>query len=225
VVRRNVAEAVTLPECAVGRLTPSATFSLAINCIYEHNTIMAVETEDQSYLRRLEAENYRNLAIVHWTHAMKDRKKGWLTAEFHQRFRELLLHAGGKYAAWCPAYCLMPDHFHLIWMGISEGTDQKLATQWLRREVNRELRQADAILQRQAYDRILRNSERDQFAFEKLIGYVMDNPLRAGLVEESADWPFRGSILPGYPSVFRSAGDEDYWERFWKVYYSVIRQT
>ncbi len=55
-------------------------------------------------------------------------------------------------------------------------------------------------------------------AFQKLVAYVLLNPVRKKLVERWEKWTYLDSIIPGYPEV--SLRDEDYWERFWRIYYS-----
>ncbi len=46
------------------------------------------------------------------------------THGFHAAFRELVLHAAALEDLFCPAYCLMLDHLHLIWMGMRRESDQ-----------------------------------------------------------------------------------------------------
>ena len=92
---------------------------------------------DRHNLPRLERGNYQGFAAVFWSHSVEERATGWLNETFHRDFREVLIHAGAKYQVVCPAYCLMPDHFHLVWMGLNSATDQLNATQFLRKQVNR----------------------------------------------------------------------------------------
>lgn len=80
-----------------------------------------------SYLKRLAPGDYRGLAYVHWSMTMEARKTGWLGPEFHTQFREILIHALFRYALCCPIYCCMPDHIHLLWVGVLKGSDQRNA--------------------------------------------------------------------------------------------------
>ncbi len=57
---------------------------------------------------------------------------------------------------------------------------------WIRVGFNGILKSKGYELQKQAYDRVLRDSDRDRFAFEKLIAYVLLNPERAALIGESS---------------------------------------
>ena len=70
--------------------------------------------------------------MVYWTLSTFDRKTGWLTEAFHARFRELILHVAAREGLICPAYCLMHDHLHLIWMGLRQDTDQFIGMAFLR---------------------------------------------------------------------------------------------
>ena len=77
----------------------------------------------QSHLPRLERKCYQGPAFVHWTLTLEERATGWLSEAFHQRFRELMLHTAAREDIFCPAWCLMPDPIHLVWMGTGTGSD------------------------------------------------------------------------------------------------------
>jgi hypothetical protein len=123
----------------------------------------------------------------------------------------------------------MPDHFHVVWSGLEDGSDQLAATSWLRRRVNGLLKGDGLQLQKQPYDRVLREDDRDRFAFETLVAYAFSNPDRAGLVPEEAPraaWKWRDSILPGYPEVgWQRTAPESYWDLYWKLYYRALKAT
>ena len=83
-------------------------------------------------LPRLEKHHYQGHAAVFWTNTLEERARGWLTPGFHTTFRELMLHAAAREQLVCPAYCLMPDHLHLLWMGLRRESDQLNAMKFLR---------------------------------------------------------------------------------------------
>ncbi len=83
---------------------------------------------DADYLKRLPPEFYRGQACVHWSLTIEDRKTGWVVPVFHYRFRELLAHTMFRYGLCCPVFCLMPDHMHLLWVGILDSADQRVAS-------------------------------------------------------------------------------------------------
>lgn len=89
------------------------------------------------------------------------------------------------------AYCIMPDHMHLLIDGESEASDiarfAKLAKQ---RSGFRFRRACGHTLWQEGYhDRILRDEE----PTESIIAYMISNPIRKGLVEDVLDYPFWGS--------------------------------
>src|SRR5208283_2456537 len=84
------------------------------------------------YLPRLKREFYQADAVVFWTLPVAHRAQGWLDAPFHAAFREMMLHTAAREGLLCPAYCLMPDHLHLVWMGLRHHTDQRNGMKFLR---------------------------------------------------------------------------------------------
>jgi putative transposase len=187
---------------------------------------------DLHYLPRLERPAYQGFAAVHWNMTVLPPIHGWLDERFHRDFRELLLHTGTRERVFCPAYCLMPDHLHFMWMGLSRQSDQLNGIKFLRTQLNRllagdllEKRAVDARpqpqsrweLQPQAHDRVLRENDRRQHTFANLCFYVLGNPVEARLVKRGQDWPFSGAVVPGYPDLYPY--QPDFWELFWKLYY------
>lgn len=169
-----------------------------------------------SHLPRLDSGWYRGHAAVLWTHTTANRTRGWLDADFHRWFREVLLHAGARHAVVCPAYVLMPDHWHIMWIGCAAGSDQHQATRFLRRHAVTRLH--GCRLQEQAHDRVLRQPARERGAFAQACHYVRENPVRAGLCPVWQAWPFGGAVVAGYPQLDPAGGD--FWDRFWRIYAS-----
>jgi len=173
----------------------------------------------RGYLPRLAPGSYRAHAVVFWTHTVENRARGWLTPNLHHEFRELMLHAAFREHLLCPIYVLMPDHLHLVWMGLNPGSDQRRAASFLRARLESKL--APHRFQHQAHDHILRDSERKRSAFGAICTYVAANPVRARLVADPRAWPFQGCVVPGYPDLDPLAGD--FWEKFWRIHNATIR--
>jgi len=150
------------------------------------------------------------------------RATGWLDGSFHAHFRELLLHAAAREALFCPAYILMPDHIHVLWMGLKLDSDQINGMRFLRRYLQVELTRRSGPggpryeLQKQSHDNVLREEERKRGAFASACFYILNNPVRAGLVTHARDWKWTGAVLPGYPDAHPLS--EDFWPLFWKLY-------
>jgi REP element-mobilizing transposase RayT len=166
------------------------------------------------YLARRPREYYQGDAVVFWTLTIFDRAKGWLTESFHRDFRELLLHTAAREGLACPIYCLMPDHLHLIWMGLRLDSDQSNGMAFLRTYLEPKL--VPAIFQPQPQDEVLREEQRKRNAFSKVCFYIAANPVRAKLIKETGTWPFTGCLVPGYPKL--NPMDEAFWPKFWRIY-------
>lgn len=86
-------------------------------------------------LPRLKRHNYTGHAVVFWTLTLENRSRGWLTHNFHSKFREMMLHVAAREQLFCPVYCLMPDHIHFVWMGLRITSDQLNAIKFLRTQL------------------------------------------------------------------------------------------
>jgi len=164
------------------------------------------------YLPRLAREYYQGDAVVHWTLSVADRRSGWLDEQVHCAFRELVVHTAAREGFFCPTYCLMPDHLHLVWMGLRADSDQLNGMAFLRTYLEPKI----GKFQHQAHDHVLKDEERRRNAFIRVCNYILENPLRAELVKKPGDWPFSGGIVPGYPTLHPL--QEDFWPKFWRLY-------
>ena len=149
---------------------------------------------------------------------MENRATGWLIPIFYYKFRELLTHTMFRYGVCCPIYCCMPDHIHLLWVGILNSADQKTAMRYFRKQMKPVLEKLTVQFQLQPYDHVLHDEERERNAFEEVADYIARNPERKGLVPPDgfAHYPFTGCLVPGYPEL--APFDDDYWDRFWRIY-------
>jgi putative transposase len=144
------------------------------------------------------------------------RQSGWLNPRFHRDFRELLHRSALRHGVTVPAYCLMPDHMHLMVAGMVTTADQLLWARAFRRALN--LRLTPFRLQKQAYDHILRPDESSRDGFASLIHYLGENPVRAGLVAHSLSWIYQGACIPAEPDI--DPRRLDFHERWWALWNS-----
>src|SRR4051812_6374076 len=135
-----------------------------------------------NHLKRLPDEYYCGKAYIHWSLTIEDRKTGWLVPAFYYKFREILTHTAFRFGLCCPMYCCMPDHIHLLWMGILESCDQRLAMRYFRKQLNPILEKLNTRFQVESYDNVLRGDERLETAFEAVAEYIARNPERRELV-------------------------------------------
>jgi putative transposase len=86
------------------------------------------------------------------------------------------------------AYCLMPDHMHIICSVDTHDGDFPLFMRTLKREASRRThkdRHAEFAWQRDYWDRFILEDE----SVIEAINYVLGNPVRKGLCERAEDWP------------------------------------
>ena len=166
------------------------------------------------YLPRLPREYYQGDAVVHWTLSIAHRQQSWLNDSFHAAFRELLLHTAAREGLFCPTYCLMPDHLHLVWMGLRLDSDQLNGMAFLRTHLKPKL--APQKFQHQPHDHVLKEEERRRNAFVRVCHYILDNPRVAELATSPEAWPFSGAVVPGYPTLHPL--QDGFWQKFWKFY-------
>lgn len=89
-------------------------------------------------------------------------------------------------------YCFMPDHLHVIVQGLAQDSDALAALIAFKQRSGRWFREQGLNLawQKDFYDHVIRPWE----DISEHVTYIRHNPVRAGLVERAADWPFTGSI-------------------------------
>jgi len=125
--------------------------------------------------------------------------KGDLNAGFslHNRemvsiFTNILTSVIARTGCIVPVYCFMPDHQHLIIQGTQNHSDiWKTITSYKQKsgfwmKVNNPI----VRWQKDFYDHVIRRYE----DMATQIKYVLDNPVRKGLVSYWHEYPFQGSI-------------------------------
>jgi REP-associated tyrosine transposase len=90
------------------------------------------------------------------------------------------------------AYCVMPDHVHVVLAG---SPDVVLWVREFKAGATAELRRADPAAspwQRSFHDRCLALHDE---SLDSAVTYVLENPVRACLVARAVDWPWAGHGL------------------------------
>ena len=107
-------------------------------------------------------------------------------------FMEILTSALNKEGCIVPVYCLMPDHQHLIITGTRGNSNiwkvivsYKQKTGFWMSKNKPEMR-----WQKDFYDHVIRTKE----DIGTQVRYILDNPVRKGLVSSWEEYPFKGSI-------------------------------
>ncbi|MFC7669529.1 transposase [Hymenobacter humi] len=86
-------------------------------------------------------------------------------------------------------YCLMPNHVHVVVRVLEEApplvkTLQRLKS-YTATQANKLLGRTGAFWQAESYDHVVRKEE-----LERVLAYVVENPVKAGLVEDWEQWPY-----------------------------------
>ena len=101
---------------------------------------------------------------------------------------------GPSHGAWVGAYVIMPDHLHLF---VATNDEQISISAWmksLKNTISKTLSENGVTpphWQKTFFDHLLRSSE----SYSEKWNYVRENPVRAGLVASTEDWPYLGEIF------------------------------
>ncbi len=111
----------------------------------------------------------------------------------HASFRKYTSN-GLAYGVGVGRYVIMPDHIHLF-VRITNGMTLKRWERGLKRAISETLlssgEQSKSFWQPGFFDHLLRSSE----SYIDKWNYVLENPVRAGLVSSADDWPYQGEVV------------------------------
>ncbi|HUP40490.1 MAG TPA: transposase [Vicinamibacterales bacterium] len=87
----------------------------------------------------------------------------------------------------------MPDHLHLVLAGTDERADfQRFMANWKQRTAYHfTQRTGESLWQESYFDHVLRDDEQTRVA----IKYVLENPVRKGMVGRFDEYPHSGSDI------------------------------
>ena len=141
---------------------------------------------------RLDRNSYTGRSTYLVTAATRDRVKAFSNVDFGRTAERLLVDAASKAKFAIPAYCLMPDHVHFVASGLEQDSDlRRFVSGWKQATGFAWSRLGHGRLWQEGYwDRLARFDE----PIEEMVRYVVENPVRAKLVENSALYPLTGSV-------------------------------
>ena len=124
---------------------------------------------------------------------IRDRRPLFTCQEIVEPFQMTLVDVLARQSCGALVYLFMPDHLHLLMQGLTSQADLLAAASefkqrtgyWLSRH------EPDFRWQKDFYDHVLRREDE----VEKHVRYILNNPFRAGLVDDWRTFPFRGSTL------------------------------
>ena len=109
-------------------------------------------------------------------------------------------------------YCVMPDHVHVLLEGQTDDADFRRAVRVWKLVCGHRWRMShDVPLWQVGYfDRVLREEDDTR----AVVGYILNNPVRAGLAVRAVEYPFSGSARYSLEELAEHAGD---WNPPWKT--------
>ena len=144
---------------------------------------------------RLPAEIYRQGGAFFLTTTVRNRRRAFSSAAVASRCLSILRDVAAKSGVEIDTYCLMPDHLHLL-ATAEENVDIVAFVHRFKQaaaiECNREIGWQGAFWQASYYDHVLREIE----DVGPIRDYILGNPVRARIVEDSDDYPFAAFLAP-----------------------------
>ena len=183
-----------LPHIQIEGSTYFVTFRLKDSLPEDALEKLAEETERIRNLSKYKAEpehrrwfgkfdDYLDIVSCGETHLKNEQIAGLVAESIHYRDGEVYD---------LDAFCIMPNHVHLVCTPLEKGQGVFYSlTEILQSLKRRTARQSNLILGRsgafwqdESYDHIVR----DEAELERIIKYVLYNPVKAGLVDNQAKW-------------------------------------
>jgi putative transposase len=141
---------------------------------------------------RLPAENYRGRRLYFVTLCFHNRHP----LGTNPRIARWIIASLQKHAAACEffihAYCVMPDHMHVLAAAASDRSNLVKFVESFKQEtaIGFGRRVHRPLWQFKYYDRILRGAD----SADRVAWYIWLNPVRKGLCRKPTDYPFLGSF-------------------------------
>jgi putative transposase len=144
---------------------------------------------------RLKSFDYVGLYRYFFTLCTDNRRQHFVARDHVDLVFEQILRGATETDFAIVAYCFMPDHLHLLVEAQSETSDCRQFIKRAKQFSGYHFKQKfnKRLWQRYGFEHVLRDDE----GTLGVARYIMENPVRAGLVARVEDYPFAGS--PVYP--------------------------
>lgn len=159
--------------------------------------------------KRLPGISYKGFAAYFVTTVTLGRVKAFSLLDFGPLAQQALTESADREQFALSAYCLMPDHAHLLLTAASEGSDlRRMVSSWKQRTGFAWSRTHSAKLWPHGYwERVLRDDE----DIVSIARYVIENPVRAQLVKEPRDYRLSGSTVYTLEEIGAAVQMRDWW--------------
>jgi REP element-mobilizing transposase RayT len=141
---------------------------------------------------RLKDFNYKGYYTYYVTICTDYRKIHFNNEEHVNLVLEKMKEISYEYSFIIIIYCFMPDHLHILAKGESEESDflefmktfKQITGFYFKKKFEK------SLWQENYFEHVLRSNE-DVF---KIAGYILENPMRKGLVEDPFKYKYTGSL-------------------------------
>jgi len=142
---------------------------------------------------RLTTDAYKGPRVCSFTACIKDREALFIAEDIFQKNENFLLTSIHSSSVEAEVYLFMPDHARFLLRGTQEDSDVLEAMKAYKQQSGFWLHKhyPDVRWQKYFYDHI----ERSEEDVEKRIRYILNNPVRKGLVDDWQTYPFKGSTI------------------------------
>jgi REP-associated tyrosine transposase len=160
---------------------------------------------------RLRPEDYVGRRVYFVTLCCAGRRRAFGDEEKGQQILKELIAWSARWKFTLHAYCVMPDHLHLVAEGAEPGCDLLKFIHSFKQRTGFPYKQVcgQQLWQGRFYERILRREDR----VEDVACYVWWNPVRAGLCSKPKEYPLSGSQTIDW---MKWEGGRTEWSPSWK---------
>ena len=139
-------------------------------------------------------------AVLHVINRFVDRHPFFKHPKDYELFLDIYFEVAGSFGLWTYAYCLMPNHFHIV-LETPSGEISRFLQRFLTRvakQLNRRRNRVGHLFQGRSKTLVV---ETDEY-LSTVVGYVLTNPVRSGLSRDvfSYRWNSVGEMLKGKSS-------------------------
>ena len=147
----------------------------------------------RKHLKRLDTISIA-VPIYFITICVADRRPLLANSDSFAVLRSEWASARSRYGWAVGRFVVMPDHVHFFCVCAETQGGKSLSgfKQWTAKAILRNSGLPAPLWQREFFDHLLRSDE----SYGSKWTYVRENPVRAGLAQSPADWPYAGEITP-----------------------------
>ena len=161
---------------------------------------------------RLAPDAYRGMRLYFVTICTEKRHPVFAKEPVGKWMVAWLIRLAARHGFAVHAYCVMPDHVHLLLEGLNEGCDLARFVSAFKQHTGFAYQQkvGRRLWQTVYYDHVLRKTEE----MNRVAWYIWMNPVRKGLCARPEDWPYSGSQTMDWMRMLTPP--EELWVPPWK---------